>query len=256
MLKILVLATVVVSHSGVAQARVFNFKSETIAAYFRGSISQSRLARSPYDNSSGISTEFVGDEHLYNYSGEIGFLMNIGEFATFRVGGEVIQAKNSDVIGNNAAGTKLFDLESDVFVFNTTSTIEWHLYRGASSRLSLFGGIGLGAVNLDVDYTFTAAGLSAFGLTKDYSEQSGKYIIGGHGGVQYELLFADTATIAFELGFRHLPVPILENEKDNSTISGAVTTGSQTLNQDGSDRTLDLSGYYFAMAFRFYLDVM
>ena len=239
-----------------AEARVFNFKNEIIAGYFRGSMAMSRLARTPYENVSGATTEFTGDEHTYNYSGEIGFLLNIGEVMTFRVGAELIQSKESEVIGNNASATKLFDLVSDVFVFNTTGTIEYHFYTTDTTRWSVFGGIGLGSVSLDLEYSFTADGLSELGVASDYTEEIGSYIIGAHAGTQFEFLFADTVTMALEAGFRHLPVPKLEYEEDATTINGAVSKGASALNSDGSNRTLDLSGYYVGLGFRFYLDFL
>ena len=239
-----------------ASARVFSFKNETLAGYFRGSMAMSRLERSPYSFTTDSTVQYSGDKHIYNYSGEIGFLINIGEMTTFRVGVELIQSKESQVVGSNNSGTKLFDLVSDVFVFNTTGTLEYHFYRTDTSRLSVFAGIGLSSVSMDLDYTFTPDGLSAFGLGSDYSDKSSSYIIGGHGGIQYEFLFADTATMALESGFRHLPVSKLNYEQGASTVYGPVTQGSQTRNSDGSDRTLDLSGFYLALGFRFYLNFM
>lgn len=216
----------------------------------------SRLGSTPYDNASGNTTVFSGDEHAYNYSGEIGFLLNIGEFSTFRVGAELIQSKKSELIGSNTSGAKLFDLVSDVFVFNTTGTLEYHFYKTDTTRFSVFAGVGLGSVSLDLDYTFTSAGLTNFGLSSNYKEESSSYIIGAHGGFQYEFLFADTVTMAIETGFRHLPVTKLNYEKDSTGIYGAISKGSKTRNQDGSDRTLDLSSYYVALGFRFYIDFM
>ncbi|MCB0391075.1 MAG: hypothetical protein KDD58_07285 [Bdellovibrionales bacterium] len=244
------------SLSQIAEARVFNFKNETIAGYFRGSTSLSRLGTTPFDNASGNSTVFTGEDHAYNYSGEIGFLLNIGDFATFRVGAELIQSKESEVVGSSAGGTKYFDLVSDVFVFNTTGTLEYHIFSTDTTRLSLFGGVGLGSISMDLDYTFTSAGLSAFSLSSDYTEKTTSYIIGAHAGAQYEFLFADTVTMALEAGFRHLPVPKLDYKEDAATIYGAVTKGSRAKNQDGTNRTLDLSGYYVGLGFRFYLDFL
>ncbi len=251
-----VILTFLALFSSEVNARVFNFKNETFASYFRGSTTLSRLARSPYDNASGIATELEGDKHAYNYSGEVGLLFNMGEKLTFRVGAELLQAKTSRIGGKSGGGVELFDLTSQVFVFNTTGTFEVHIHSQPTSRFSLFAGVGLSSISLDLDYKFTNAGLQEFSLNRDYKEESIAYVIGGHSGAQYEFLFADTTTMALELGFRHLPVPKLKYEKNATTIYGPAASGSRTRNQDGTNRTLDMGGFYLAASFRFYLDFL
>ena len=242
-----------------AQARVFNFKSEHFASYFRGSLGLSRLERTTYKPASGLNTSYVGDEHQYNFSGELGFLFNISEPLTLRVGAEVLQSKVSEIVGNNSSGTKLFDLSSDVFVFNPMATVEWHFIAKDTMRLSGFIGAGMASLSMDNAYTFTSAGLSAFSLSQSYVEKSEAFVVSAHYGGQFEFLLADTVTMVTEAGFRYMTVGELKYKHDTTTIvsqellGGAAPKGSVVKYHDVSNRTFDMSGYYLVLSFRLYL---
>jgi len=241
--------------AGPAQARVFSFKTESFAAYFRGTYGLSKLEQAPFVGGAGSNVTFSGakTKHTGNFSGELGFLTNLGEVVSFRVGAEVLQSRVSDIIGSDSGGTKLYNLTSEVFVFNPVATLELNISTSDSFRFSVFGGVGLADVSVDNKYAFTSSGLSTLGVSSDYTEKSGALVISAHYGAQIEFAFADTSSMALELGYRYMPVKELKYKGDESTILGAVSKNDTVLNTDGSNRNLDLGGFYAALAFRFYI---
>ncbi len=254
--KIQLLFSFIILATSAAEARVFSFKDETMAAFFHGTYGLSRLGSTPYKDASGVNTEFAGPEHKANFSGELGFLYTMSPRLTLRLGAEVIQAHQSEIVGQAANETKYFDLVSDVFVFSPNATFEWHIDTADWYRLSFFVGAGYATVTSDLNYTFTTAGKAALGVSADYDEAGAARLISGHTGFIFEMAMIDTVTTVLELGFRHMPIPKLTYADNVTTITGAQAKGDTILDQDGSNRTLDMSGYYLGLSFRFFISIL
>ena len=106
-------------------ARVFDFKKESIAPYFRGTGGFSSVGNSGFADAKGGSTVLGSDKSTFNYSGEVGVLFHLVEQLSFRLGVELLQAQEvSELKGNNAAGTELYTLESGTFVFHPNAAVE------------------------------------------------------------------------------------------------------------------------------------
>lgn len=240
-----------------AEARVFSFKDEWLASYFRVSGSSSLLDQSGFKYSSGEGTQFNNDVGL-TFSGEFGFLFNIGEMFNFRVGVEAIQAKTpTETFGTNAGGTQLFELNHKVLILNTVGTIEFNYHRTPTLRLYVAGGGGLSSVTMDNQYIMTATGVSDLG-TNSYTEKAEASVVSGHVSTGIEVLFVDAVTAMAEIGYRYLPVAELTHKNDETVIgeggsSKNVTKGSIVTNHDGSIRSFDTSGVYLGVSFRFYI---
>ena len=246
---------VAVATPSVSWARVFNFKNEYLASYLRATGGTSAAGSDAFSIAGGTDTVYA-DEVAYNFSGEIGFLLRFKDRVTVRVGMEVLQTKPlNEISGKNPSGVNRFLLTSKVLVLQPVATIEVNLAPNPESRFYFFAGAGLSDVTMDNEFAMTATGTSELGGITDFAEKTTAYGISGHGGVGYEILMADTVTVAFELGYRYLPVPKLEFKNDVTTIAqGAVVKGDTVLNYDSSKRSLDMSGPFVGLGFRFYID--
>jgi hypothetical protein len=65
-------------------------------------------------------------------------------------------------------------------------------------------------------------------------------------------MFADHATLVADLGYRYLRVNELKSSDDVTTFTGSYHAGDTLKNNDGSDRSLDLGGFFAGIGFRFY----
>ena len=242
---------------GSAQGRVFSFGNEWLASYFRATGATSSLLTEGFRYSSGADTVFTKEAGI-TYSGEFGFLVNMGEKLNFRVGIEALQGKTpTESYGNNSSGAKRFDLDHKVLIINTVATLEFNYMHSPTWRLFVGAGAGLSSVSMDNQYTMTALGTADLG-TSSYTEKSEANVVSMHLSTGVEVLFVDAVTAMFEIGYRYLPVDELTHKTSETVIgesgsSKAVTKGGPVLNHDGSKRAFDMSGVYAGISFRFYI---
>lgn len=240
-----------------SSARVFSFKSERIASYFRANGGISRLGTSAFSYSSGEDTTFDGGRAAYNFGGEIGFLFTPHESFSLSFGLELLQGQTAEVVGSNAAEAKLFDLTSKVFVMNPTMSLEIYFYQTAYSRAAFVLGGGWASVSMDNAYTFTAQGLSDLQVTEDYTEKTEGTQISALVAMAFETHFTDNVTAYFDVGYRHLPFSNLSHKAaipDPIGSGSAIKKGDSVRDHNGAKRVLDLSGAYVGIAFRFFFD--
>jgi opacity protein-like surface antigen len=234
-----------------AEARKFDFKSESMAAYFRGTYGNTRLSDGMYSSSSGFGTVF-DKKPQRNISAEFGFLFGIGGPLTLRLAGELLMPQRfEDINGTNSAGTALFTLKSEVLAYLLMSHIEYSIPLSPRTRFYLDGGVGLAQVTVDQTYTMTTAGAAA--LVPSYNETAVNRVTALSASLGYEFVMSDVVTAAFDLGYRHIPVSRLDATKAVTAIAGNEANGSSIKNGDGTDRIADLSGFFLGLAFRFYL---
>src|SRR4051812_16744114 len=118
-------ALILLTTGTLAQARVFDYKDSSLAAFLRATGGLSSIAQTPFKESSGSNTTVDGTTK-YQYSGELGFALGLGSDARIRLGAELIQHRPvSDAAGTNPAGTERFKLDSSVSVFNPNLTLEY-----------------------------------------------------------------------------------------------------------------------------------
>jgi len=238
-----------------AEARVFDFNKESIAAYLRGTGVLSNAGDKAFSGSSGASTDLEGTVK-YNFGGEFGVLFALASDVSFRAGIELYQTKPvSEGKGKSAAGADWFDLNSTVFSWGPVGTFEAVTWRGAGSRVFIYAGGGYASITMENEYTMTAAGATALSAAS-YTEKSEATAIYGFGGIGWETVFADATTLAFDVGYRYMPVSKFTYKADTATIQGAKTKGSKVVNDDGSGRTLDMGGATMSVSLRFYIDLI
>jgi len=238
-----------------AGAKVFDFQSAVFAPYIKGTIGYTAVGQRAYENGSGADTEFANTP-LTNYSGEFGFMINIGNTVGLRIFLDVIQVNPMKSIpGKDAAGTSTYmDLTSTMVTYSPSVAAEFYLLKRPTSRLFVYGGLGLASTTLTNAYVVSAAGQAQYSINAEYTEKAVSSNINTIGGVGYEMLMSDTATVAFDLGYRYLPITKMTHAADGTTIAqGAVSKGDSLKNSNGDTRSFDLSTLYVGVAFRIYI---
>ncbi len=234
-----------------AEARVFDFKSESFALYVGGSFGSINAGDGAYALASGHGTQF--DKKVQSAtSAEFGLIFSATRFV-LKFGGEYLMPRTqTGITGTSAAGAELFTLNSTVAAFIPMGNLELLFWKGATSRGYIGGGYGQAFVTLSNEYLFTAAGTSAFGVA-DYKEMAAGTAPFYQTYFGWEFLFTDTATLAFQLGYRSIKVEGLSATQPVTAITGPESNNTSIINMDGGQRSLDLGGGYANINFRFYL---
>lgn len=232
-----------------AEARVFDISKESFAAYFLMSGGTSALGTTAVKDEGALGLKYSGEMN-YNYSGEFGFLYSRQRLG-LRFGIEIFKptALESNVTSNS---NPVYTAESSLMGYAPKLALEFNLHGNPVSRsyVSLAGG--LANITMKNDYVF-ASGQSTFPGMADHSiEAKGSSTLLA-ASLGYENILTDTTTISVEFGYRQMKVNNLQYTKDVSTFGGAKSSGDKVTNADGSARSLDFSGGFISLGFRFYL---
>jgi hypothetical protein len=252
MIRFCFLALLLVGTS--ASARVFTMADSNVAAYFRGTGGMNMMGGTAYSTSSGNATYF-DDKYkpLYNYSGEIGVLIHMGESVSMRLAVEGLQSREVTAVGESGAGVKYMDVDSKIVAFVPNLTFEFKLSGTPNSKTYLFLGGGYATVKGTNDYTMTAAGTTQYGGATNYSETVAGTGLMGQAGAGYEFVMLDNCGFSIEGGWRYLPVSKLKYQDSVTTVSGAVTDGGTAKDFNGGTRKYDMGGPFVGVSFRFYI---
>lgn len=236
-----------------AQARVFDFKSEHMATYFRGSYGPSQVGDGAFALSSGTTNTF--DRKVQsNYSGEFGILFSLSRF-NLRIGAELLSPREiSDVVGTSAAGVEQFSLDTKILALIPHAALEFALLQSNTAKLLVGGGLGAASVSLDNTYKMTAAGTASSGLS-DFTESSKGLTYMGQIYGAVEFLLSDNVTTVLDVGYRYFYLKKLTYTRDGSSYAGTQVKDNEVVNMDGARRSLDLGGYFVGLGFRFYLQL-
>ena len=229
-----------------AQARVFNLAKEKFASYlfFNGS-QPANLKDTPWV----LESTSTSSDKTYSTvtGGEFGFTYATG-FVSWRFAFEIFKpSKLSEIsaIKNSAA---IYTVSSDITGYAPKLGFEITPWMKDNYKIFAFGYIGTTSVTLKNDYTNVTIAPSA----NHTVEMAGTGNLLG-GGIGYETSFFDTTSFIMEAGYRALTVDQLTYSKAVTTFNGAVTVGQTVLKTDGGKRSIDLSGAYATIGFRFWL---
>lgn len=240
--------------SAVSQARVFNFKDSGLGVFLRGTGGLSSVSDEPFGKSSGVDTS-MDDESKYQYGGELGAVFGIGDSVNLRIGAEVMRHHPVKGSGRNPSDQERFELESSTFVFNPNLALEFLFKQSQATRMYVQLGVGYAMVDVENRYDMTSTGTAELGGIDDFNEKmSGvapSYLL----GVGMETQALDNVTLSLEGGYRYIKVSELKYTGDvNNIVSPAgAAKDAPALNHDGSQRELDLGGFFVGAALRFYL---
>jgi hypothetical protein len=155
------------------------------------------------------------------------------------------------IIGTDSSGNQLYELTSAVSAFAFMGNLELIGYKGSHSRALLGAGYGTATLDLSNEYTMSDAGISRFGIGSFTEKGTGTAPL-MQAYIGFEVLFTDNATATFTAGYRYLVVPEMKSTKETTAISGSQTKGGPMTNHDGSPRSLNLSGGFAGLIFKFY----
>lgn len=236
----------------VAEARVLNLQTEKFAPYIRGQYQQSTIAQTPYSLSSGTGNAFDKSySTVSNY--EFGFVYSIKDIS-LRFGFEVIYPSMlKEISGTDASGTQLFTLDSDIAGYVPKIGLDINVKQWPQSRIFLNANYGMATVTLQNSYGFTAAGQTAYPSLIDFREETKGSAALMEYSVGWEFLAFDTTTMVIDAGYRLLRLDSFSHNVPVTSFQGGVVKGDKALADDGTDRRLDLSGYFASVQFRFWV---
>lgn len=229
-----------------AEARVFDINKEKFAGYFLVTGGPSAIGQNVFLDEDTTANTY-SSEIKYNYTGEFGFMYS-RPYVSMRFGFELFKPSTlKDVIANDGS-TDIYSLNSDVVAYAPKIGLEFNVHSTSTYRsfIQLFGGSA--SVSYKNDYT-----IISYGGQSDHSvsAKGTATLYGGSLGVESHM--TDTTTYIFEFGYRKMLVESLKYSKDVTTFQGAQTAGSPVLDASGNPRSLDFSGGFISLGFRFYL---
>jgi hypothetical protein len=235
-----------------AFARVFDFKNERFASLFRTSTGPSTLLQKPFADGSGSGLTFDGTIKLNNTYG-FGFV-----YATpvmnLILGLDAFKSEiKNNISATDASGVKMYRLASDLSGYIPKIGLEFNLKTWSDSKFYIVVSGGSAVMTLQNTYQFTTEGLAAYSGMADYKEEAKGTASLYENEIGYEKLLSDSTTMVFAAGYRQFNIQNFKHNLAVTTFNGAVVKGDELKNTDGTNRTLDLSGYFAAIAFRFYI---
>lgn len=246
----LVLITVNIFLSSETFARVLDLNQEKFSSYLFFNEAQANLKDSPWINESTATAS----DNSYSTSlggvmgGEFGFTYKVQTVA-WRFGFEIIKPQKLKSINASLSGTTLYQIDSDVTGYAPKIGLEISPWRTPRQRVFIFGYYGSATIMLKNEYTNVT-----ISPTADHTvEMSGSGTLAG-GGLGYEIGMLDTTSFVLEAAYRSLKISEFKYTKNVTTFSGAVTSGATAYLIDGTTkRSVDLSGFYVTVGFRFWL---
>ena len=234
--------------SASAQAKVFNLKEETFAAYFGMTGGPSSMGQSAFENEAGTGVTYTSGVN-YIYTGEFGVIYSRPRF-NLRFGLEILRPQYlENLVGHGSSD--LYTETSSILGYAPKVTLEVNLVSTDKFRTFIEGSLGAANVTVKNSYTLTAAGQSAYpGMDTDMEAKGSGTLWSAGAGC--EILMSDTTTFALEAGYRSLDITNLKYSKDRNLFGTTHVSGDPVLDNGGS-RNLNFTGAFIGAAFRFYL---
>jgi len=234
-----------------SEARVFDMNAEKFAGYFRAGYAPSTINKTAFEFASNHS-ETYDAQMTFLYGGEFGFVY-ASPFLSLRFGIEAIRPPTLKVSATDASGTALYSLNSDVSVVIPKIGFEFNIKQKNTSRFFFNVNYGQGNLGLVNTYTMLTAGTTLTGKA-DFTEDGRGSATCLDGALAYETLLTDTTTMVLDVGYRNLKFDSITHNRDVDSIAqGAVAKGAAMLNADGTARSLDFTGYFASLMFRFWV---
>lgn len=231
-----------------SEARVFDMNKEKFASYFLISGGSSTIGNSAFVNESS-ATAFSSAVN-YNYSGEFGFLWT-SQYFVWMLGFEIIRPQMLESVGaTNNAGTLLYTVKSDILVTAPKFGVEINLHGTPTYRSFMTAYLGSASGSLSNEYTNVTIAPNASHTVKGSGTTS---MYGGTIGTEAHI--SDTTTMSCELGYRVLNLTEINYSATvvGGSFNGAVSSGGAWKDTTGANRSLNLTGPYISIGFRFYL---
>jgi hypothetical protein len=226
-----------------AHAVVFDMSKEKFGAYLRGTYEPWGNGTDPFAQSSG--------QNVSAY--EFGFLFNAGRF-NWRLGLEIIHPPAlSNFNGSDSSGNLLYTASSEIIVYTPKIGVEFNLKTWKESRLWVSGQYGYATLTVQNSYNFTPAGTTQFGIPSFREVVSGTQSDVA-ASLGFETLLTDSTTFSMEAGYRTLDFNNLNLSSGVTNFQGAQSGGATATQNNGGARSLDMTGPFASVNFRFWIN--
>ena len=173
----------------------------------------------------------------------------MSEKLILRIAGEFVQTKNEEIVGTNAGGTKIMDIESSAKAFNPQLVFEYVIKQVDGLRYFVYAGAGYAQATVTNTYTNNTSGTGDSEYKEVVKGTDLSYVVGL--GAEFSLF--DNATMVLDAGYRMLDVSELTHEDTVNTVNGTKQSGSTAVTNNGQKRGVNLDGGFVGLAFRFYI---
>lgn len=226
-------------------ARVFDFGSESFASYLLLTGGTSVIQDSPFAMESTAVTQ--SGAVAQNISGEFGFIYTT-KTVSWRFGFEVLKPALATSEAQNAGGTTLYSVSSNILGYLPKLGLEINFKTAPTWRAFVFGYAGQTSVT--VTNTYTAGSTTPAASTLKYKGNCN----GMGGGLGFEFFAFDTTTMLLEVGYRKMNIDKMVYAEAATDLQGtARAAGDDVLRTDGDPRGIDFTGAYAGLGFRWYL---
>jgi len=253
-----VIASVFVLATTLAEARVFSFQDNWVAPYLRGTGGMSNIARDAYRNTSGTLTDFGNASVDYNFTAEFGFSFVFSDQFLLRLGVEGVKTQTIAATGN-ATGTTTnhMNIDSRISGMQPVANAEFSFPVKDNKRYFIFVGAGWGDFKVANEYAITTDGQTDYGSVPSYKEVWQGDAISYQLGAGFEMHALDNVTLSVEAGYRMMNISDWTYADTLQVIRGGAATniakGAKVTNNSGTAIELDLSGAFIGFMFRFYI---
>jgi hypothetical protein len=238
----------------VTQARVFNFENENLSSFFKGVYSTSAIDQATFLNAGGTNLTYAG-RFVYTLSAEFGVSFSMSSI-NFLLSLEILRPPPIEAnTASDAASTDMYNMNNSIIAAGPKLGIQFLFLQMPTSRLFFEIASAYHKVSIKNDYAFTSDGTTAYGVA-DYTEEGTSFGISAEAHLGYELLVSDNVTMAIDLGYRSLLVGSFTHVRTGTGINGAFTPGAAMKNNDGSDQSVDFTGFTGGISFRFYINLI
>jgi opacity protein-like surface antigen len=251
-MKNLFLLFVVLLSSSVSSARVVGLDSRKLATYLRGTYGLNNMGRNAFEPGFPTTVSFpdLGGVNQAA-SAEIGLSFTTG--ITTRLGLEILYPQYVNQLeGRNAGSTTLMSVTSEVYSLIPQLNLELPFKVTKIFKPYMYFGVGYAVTVIKNTVSMSSSGQATFGV-QDYIEEATAYSIMGQLGAGFEFALVDNIGLSFDAGYRYLNPNKFTLNRDAITPRGTVLAGQDLRNVDGSNRALNLSGFFGAATFRFYI---
>ena len=244
--------SVLILGSSTAQAYVVSLKDSGFGAYLKGSYSPWSNGQDIFGNSSGNNMSFNGSSSFIP-SGEFGFLFS-SQRLTWKLGFEFLPIPTQNLTGSSRISTAaLYNLSSNASAVNPKLGFEFNLKSWTNSRAWILAEVGESFIDIQNNYSFTTAGTTQFGLSNFTEEVKGQQLF-YDAGIGFETILSDTTALEFDAGYRVLNYTTLTHNQAVTTFQGSVSSGTVATNNNGTNRSLNMSGAFAGVGFRFWIN--
>lgn len=228
-----------------SQSRVLNLSEEKFASYFSVEGGSTLVKTTPFDENLA-NVDSYSSEYKTGLGGEFGFVYS-SPYIAWRFSFEILKPSKLSEVEALEGENVQYMVDSDLTAVAPKIGVEIHLNRKPNYRFYAF--VFYGSSNLTAVQTYT----QVLAPNSDHVVELKGASTSTGGGIGFETVFVDTTAFVIEIGYRNLTFQEIAFSKDVTTFQGAKVAGDLLTNLDGTNRTLNFSGYMASVGFRFWL---